>query len=576
MKTDPTSPAPVEALTIEEAAAELERLAAEIAHHDRRYHQEDAPEISDAAYDQLRRRNDAIEARFPELVREDSPSRRVGAAPGQGFRKVRHSRPMLSLDNAFSDADVIAFFTSVRQFLRKDEPFRSQPDAPIAVVAEPKIDGLSATLRYEGGRFVLGATRGDGEVGEDVTANLRTLGDVPQQLAGPAPAALEIRGEVYMTRADFFALNQRRMAAEEPIFANPRNGAAGSLRQLDPTITAGRPLRFFAYAWGETSEEIADTHSGALERMRGWGFQVNPETRRCASIEEALELHRSLAGRRADLGYDIDGVVYKVDSLAFQARLGFVTRAPRWAIAHKFPAEQAQTRLNAITIQVGRTGALTPVAELEPVTVGGVVVSRATLHNEDEIQRKDVRVGDQVVLQRAGDVIPQIVSVVLERRPPEAEPFRFPDLCPACGSHAVREPGEVVRRCTGGLICPAQAVERLRHFVSRNAFDIDGLGEKHIAAFRADGLIHGPADIFRLAEDPAPLVGREGWKETSIANLQRAVRAPPGAARPLHLCARHPPGGRGDGPPACPQLRDAGRLPQRHGRRRRRGGRGVP
>ncbi|BBK44240.1 DNA ligase [Allostella vacuolata] len=525
MKTDPTSPAPIEALTIEEAAAELERLAAEIAHHDRRYHQEDAPEISDAAYDQLRRRNDAIEARFPELVREDSPSRRVGAAPGQGFRKVRHSRPMLSLDNAFSDADVIAFFTSVRQFLRKDEPFRSQPDAPIAVVAEPKIDGLSATLRYEGGRFVLGATRGDGEVGEDVTANLRTLRDVPQQLADPAPAVLEIRGEVYMTRADFFALNQRRMAAEEPIFANPRNGAAGSLRQLDPTITAERPLRFFAYAWGETSEEIADTHSGALERMRGWGFQVNPETRRCASIEEALELHRSLAGRRADLGYDIDGVVYKVDSLAFQARLGFVTRAPRWAIAHKFPAEQAQTRLNAITIQVGRTGALTPVAELEPVTVGGVVVSRATLHNEDEIQRKDVRVGDQVVLQRAGDVIPQIVSVVLDRRPPDAEPFRFPDICPACGSHAVREPGEVVRRCTGGLICPAQAVERLRHFVSRNAFDIDGLGEKHIAAFRADGLIHGPADIFRLAEDPAPLVGREGWKETSIANLQRAVRA---------------------------------------------------
>ncbi|BBK33636.1 DNA ligase (NAD+) [Stella humosa] len=516
---------PIEALTIEEAAAELERLAAEIAHHDRRYHQEDAPEISDADYDRLRRRNADIEARFPELVREDSPSRRVGAAPGQGFRKVRHARPMLSLDNAFSDEDVVAFFTSVRQFLRKDEPFRSHPDAPIAVVAEPKIDGLSATLRYEGGRFVLGATRGDGEVGEDVTANLRTLDDVPQRLSGPAPDVLEIRGEVYMTRADFLALNQRRQAAEEPLFANPRNGAAGSLRQHDPAITASRPLRFFAYSWGETSGEIADSHSGALARMREWGFQVNPETRACATIEEALALHRDLGHRRADLGYDIDGVVYKVDSLAFQARLGFVTRAPRWAIAHKFPAEQAETRLNGILIQVGRTGALTPVAELEPVTVGGVVVSRATLHNEDEIARKDVRVGDRVILQRAGDVIPQIVQVVLSARPPDSEPYAFPDTCPACGSHAVREPGEVVRRCTGGLICPAQAVERLRHFVSRNAFDIDGLGEKHIAAFWADKLIQGPADLFRLAEDPAPLVEREGWKDASIANLQRAVRA---------------------------------------------------
>ncbi|WP_374441541.1 NAD-dependent DNA ligase LigA [Stella sp.] len=512
-------------LTIEEAAAELERLAAEIAHHDRRYHQEDAPEISDAAYDALRQRNEAIEARFPELVREDSPSRRVGAAPGQGFRKVAHARPMLSLGNAFTDEDVVAFFTSVRQFLRKDEPFKSDPDAPIAVVAEPKIDGLSATLRYEGGRFVLGATRGDGEVGEDVTANLRTLGDVPQQLAGDAPAVVEIRGEVYMSRADFFALNARREAAGEPLFANPRNGAAGSLRQLDPAVTADRPLRFFAYAWGETSERIADSHWHALDRMRAWGFQVNPETRLCASIEEALERHRDLGRRRADLGYDIDGVVYKVDRLAFQERLGFVTRAPRWAIAHKFPAEQAETTLRAIAIQVGRTGALTPVAELEPVTVGGVVVSRATLHNEDEIQRKDVRVGDRVVLQRAGDVIPQIVSVVLDRRPPGTEPFRFPEICPACGSHAVREPGEVVRRCTGGLICPAQAVERLRHFVSRDAFDVEGLGEKHIAAFWEDGIVRSPADLFRLAEDPAPLVGREGWKETSIANLQRAIRA---------------------------------------------------
>lgn len=522
---DATRRRAVENLTIEEAAAELERLAGEIAYHDQRYHQEDAPEISDADYDALQRRNKAIEARFPDLVREDSPSRRVGAAPGQGFGKVRHARPMLSLENAFSDEDVIAFFTSIRQFLRKDEPFKSDPDAPIAVVAEPKIDGLSATLRYEDGRFVLGATRGDGEVGEDVTANLRTLKDVPHHLTGDAPAVLEVRGEVYMTRDDFLALNAARQAAGEPVFANPRNSAAGSLRQLDPAVTASRPLRFFAYAWGETSQRIADSHWGVLERMRAWGFQVNPETRRCAAIEEALERHRDLGHRRADLGYDIDGVVYKVDSLAFQERLGFVTRAPRWAIAHKFPAEQAETTLRGITIQVGRTGALTPVAELEPVTVGGVVVSRATLHNEDEIQRKDVRIGDRVVLQRAGDVIPQIVSVVMDRRPPGAKPFAFPTVCPACGSHAVREPGEVVRRCTGGLICPAQAVERLRHFVSRDAFDIEGLGEKHIAAFWADGIVRSPADIFRLAEDPAPLSGREGWKETSIANLQRAIRA---------------------------------------------------
>ncbi|MGE0714371.1 MAG: NAD-dependent DNA ligase LigA [Alphaproteobacteria bacterium] len=513
---------PVEALDIEEAAAELETLAREIAEHDRRYHQEDAPTISDADYDRLRRRNDAIEARFPELVRDDSPNRRVGATAGQGFRKVPHARPMLSLDNAFSDDDVIAFFNSVRQFLRE---LRSDPTAGIPVVAEPKIDGVSASLRYEKGRFVLGATRGDGVVGEDVTANLRTMADVPQTLHGEAPDIVEIRGEVYMRRADFFALNQRRQEAGEPLFANPRNSAAGSLRQLDPAVTAGRPLRFFAYAWGETSAEIADSHWHALARFRQWGFKVNPEAKLCATVEEALSVHRDLAARRADLGYDVDGVVYKVDSLALQQRLGFATRAPRWAIAHKFPAEQAQTRLLGITIQVGRTGALTPVAELEPITVGGVVVSRATLHNEDEIARKDVRVGDTVVVQRAGDVIPQIVAVVPERRPPDAEPFAFPQVCPVCGSHAVREPGEVVRRCTGGLICPAQAVERLRHFVSRDAFDIDGLGEKHIAAFWADGIVKSPADLFRLAEDTRPLHEREGWKETSIANLQRAIRA---------------------------------------------------
>ncbi|MGE0725840.1 MAG: NAD-dependent DNA ligase LigA, partial [Alphaproteobacteria bacterium] len=433
--------ASVEALTRAEAAEELERLAGEIARHDRLYHQQDAPEISDADYDGMRQRNAAIEARFPDLVRPDSPSRRVGAAPGQGFRKVRHSRPMLSLDNAFSDEDVLAFFRSVRQFLRKDEPFRSDPDAPLAVVAEPKIDGLSASLRYEKGRFVLGATRGDGVEGEDVTANLATLRDLPKTLKGKAPDLIEVRGEVYMTRADFLALNERRRAAEEPEFANPRNSAAGSTRQLDPSITASRPLRFFAYAWGETSAPIAETHWQAIERLKAWGFQVNPLARRCASIEEALAVYRDIAERRADLGYDIDGVVYKVDRLDFQERLGFVTRAPRWAIAHKFPAEQAQTRLNAITIQVGRTGALTPVAELEPITVGGVVVARATLHNEDEIRRKDVRVGDTVVIQRAGDVIPQIVSVVLDRRPKDSAPFIFPDHCPACGSLAVRPEG---------------------------------------------------------------------------------------------------------------------------------------
>ncbi|MCC7275194.1 MAG: NAD-dependent DNA ligase LigA [Alphaproteobacteria bacterium] len=516
---------PPEALTEAEAEAELAALAAEIAEHDRRYHQEDAPTISDAAYDALRRRNEAIEARFPALVRADSPSRRVGATPGQGFRKVAHSRPMLSLDNAFTDEDVLAFFTSVRQFLRKDVEFRADPAASIAVVAEPKIDGVSASLRYEKGRFVLGATRGDGIEGEDVTANLRTLAEVPKLLSGPAPDVIEVRGEVYMRGRDFLALNARRQEAGEPLFANPRNSAAGSLRQLDPAVTAGRPLRFFAYAWGEASEEIADSHWHALQRFAGWGFRVNPETRLCATIEEALAFHRDLAGRRADLGYDIDGVVYKVDSLALQRRLGFVTRAPRWALAHKFPAERAQTRLLRIVVQVGRTGALTPVAELEPITVGGVVVSRATLHNEDEIARKDVREGDTVVIQRAGDVIPQIVAVVPERRPPDSKPFAFPNECPICHSHAVREPGEVVRRCTGGLVCPAQAVERLRHFVSRDAFDIEGLGEKHIAAFWEDGIVRNPADLFRLAEDPTPLVDREGWKETSIANLQRAIRA---------------------------------------------------
>ncbi len=509
----------VERLTEEEAAAELARLAAAIAYHDRRYYAEDAPEISDAEYDELRRRNQAIEARFPELIRADSPSRRVGAAPSAGFAKVRHSVPMLSLDNAFAEADVREFCDRVARFLRR--PGDSGDEAP-AMMAEPKIDGLSAALRYEKGRLVLGATRGDGITGEDVTANLRTIKSIPERLAGTGwPEIFEIRGEVYMERAGFFAVNAEREAAGEPLFANPRNVAAGSLRQLDPAVTARRPLKFFAYAWGETSAPFARTHEEALARFRDWGFPVNDRSRLCRGIDEILAFYHDIAEHRAELPYDIDGVVYKVNDLELQRRLGMVSRAPRWAIAHKFPAQQAQTILRDILIQVGRQGSLTPVAVLEPITVGGVVVQRATLHNEDEIARKDVRVGDTVIVQRAGDVIPQIVGVVLERRPNGAEPYRFPDHCPECGSLAVREEGMVVRRCTGGLICPAQAVERLRHFVARDCFDIEGLGAKHIAEFWRDGLIRRPADIFRLKAEA--IAGREGWGETSARKLIAAI-----------------------------------------------------
>ncbi len=509
----------VEDLTEDEAAAELKSLAAEIAHHDRAYHQLDAPEISDADYDALRRRNAAIEARFPHLIRPDSPSARIGGAPEGGFAKLRHRAPMLSLDNAFGPEEFAEFCTRARRFLGL------APNARLTLVAEPKIDGLSINLTYEHGRLTTGATRGDGTEGEDVTANLRTMAAVPKRLKGHAPALIEIRGEVFMTKADFLALNEAQAAAGQRVFANPRNAAAGSLRQLDATITAGRALSLFAYAMGEASEPPAATHWEYLHRLRDWGFTVNPLSRRLTSEDEAAGFQAEMAAARAGLGYDIDGVVYKIDDLALQRRLGFVGRAPRWATAWKFPAEQATTVLTDIRIQVGRTGALTPVAELQPVNVGGVLVQRATLHNEDEIARKDIRIGDTVVIQRAGDVIPQVLAVVPERRPKHAKPFKFPEICPACGSHAVRPPGEAVRRCTGGLICPAQRVERLIHFVSRPAFDIDGLGEKTIQEFYAEGWLTSPADLFRLPAREAEIAKREGWGTLSARNLARAIEA---------------------------------------------------
>ena len=513
---------PVDALTEEKARDELAWLAEEIGRHDRLYYAEAAPEISDAEYDALRLRNMAIEARFPELIRADSPSRRVGAAPATGFAKVTHSRPMLSLENAFEDTDVREFFAGIRNFFRRTATEALVAEDVIEIMAEPKIDGLSIGLTYRRGRLEQGATRGDGVTGENVTANLRTLATIPEALAGREwPELIEIRGEVYMERTGFFALNEERAAAGEPVFANPRNAAAGSLRQLDSTITARRPLKFFAYAWGEAAASFARTHDEALARFRDWGFTVNPRSRLCHGVDQALAFYNEIAAERGQLPYDIDGVVYKVNDLALQERLGMVSRAPRWAVAQKFPAQQAQTVLRDISIQVGRQGSLTPVAMLEPITVGGVVVQRATLHNEDEIARKDVRIGDTVVVQRAGDVIPQIVSVVLDRRPKHAQPYEFPDHCPICGSLAVREPGQVARRCTGGLICAAQAVERLRHFVSRDCFDIEGLGEKHITAFWQDGLIRQPGDIFRL--DPAVIAKREGWGELSARNLMAAI-----------------------------------------------------
>ena len=522
MKAADSAARPVEGLTEAEAGAELARLAAEILHHDQLYHAKDAPEISDAAYDELRRRNAAIEERFPGLVRADSPSRRVGAAPAAGFAKVTHLVPMLSLENAFAEEDLRDFFAGIRNFFRRPEDLALVAEDGIEVMAEPKIDGLSASLRYEQGRLVLGATRGDGVTGEDVTTNLRTLSTIPAKLAGTDwPEILEIRGEVYMERAGFFAVNAEREAAGEPVFANPRNVAAGSLRQLDSTITARRPLKFFAYAWGEASAAFARTHAEALARFGEWGFSVNQHSRLCRGVAEVLAYYREIAEHRSELPYDIDGVVYKINDLALQNRLGMRSRAPRWAVAHKFAAEQAQTVMRGIMITVGRQGALTPTAMLDPITVGGVVVQRATLHNADEIARKDVRIGDTVIVQRAGDVIPQIVAVVLDRRPPNTEPYKFPEKCPVCGSIAVREEGMAVWRCSGGLICAAQAVERLKHFVGRDCFDIEGLGARHIAEFWEDGLIRRPGDIFRLK--PEAIAPREGWGEVSARKLVAAI-----------------------------------------------------
>ena len=501
----------------EAAAGEMARLAEEIAAHDRRYHGEDAPVVSDADYDALLRRYLELEARFPDRAPPDGPGARVGSRPAQGFEKVIHARPMLSLRNAFDEEDVAEFVRGVRRFLNLE------PETPLAMTAEAKIDGLSIALRYEGGRLVQAATRGDGREGENVTRNIETVESVPGKLSGPAPEVLEVRGEIYMAHGEFRRLNEEREREGLPVYANPRNSAAGSVRQIDPAVTAGRRLRFFAYGWGEVSERPAETHTAWLERLRGWGFEVEPNGGRAEDAAGLIDGHRVIGERRASLDYDIDGVVYKVDDIAWQERLGFAGRAPRWAVAHKFPAERAETVLEDILVQVGRTGALTPVAVLRPVTVGGVVVSRATLHNEDEIERKDIRVGDTVVIQRAGDVIPQVLEVRLDKRPEGAEPFRLPETCPVCGSEARRDGGDVVRRCTGGLVCRAQAVERLKHFVSRGGFDIEGLGRKHIEAFHADGLIATPADIFRLRERRVELLDREGWAEQSVDNLLEAI-----------------------------------------------------
>jgi len=533
----------VDALTIEDAAAELERLAREIARNDELYHGEDRPAISDAEYDALKRRNDAIEARFPELIREDSPSRRVGAAPSVTFAPVVHARPMLSLDNTFSQDDVQDFVASVYRFLGR------LPDQSIAFTAEPKIDGLSMSIRYENRRMVSAATRGDGTTGENVTANIRTIKEIPQTLPASAPAVVEVRGEVYMAKSDFLALNKQMEAEGKQTYVNPRNTAAGSLRQLDANVTASRKLKFFAYAWGEISDMPSDTQFGMVEVFKSWGFPVNPLMKRLNSVAEILAHYHEIGLKRPDLDYDIDGVVYKVDSLELQARLGFRSRSPRWATAHKFPAEQAFTTVENIDIQVGRTGALTPVARLTPITVGGVVVTNATLHNADYIEGignsgerirevgHDIRIGDTVIVQRAGDVIPQVLDVVMEKRPTDAVRYDFPQKCPVCGSHAVREKNEKtgkldsVTRCTGGFICRAQATEHLKHFVSRNAFDIEGLGSKQVDFFfESDDpalQIRTAPDIFTLEKRQAnsltKLENIEGFGRVSVGKLYAAI-----------------------------------------------------
>ncbi|MGR9436235.1 NAD-dependent DNA ligase LigA [Rhizobium leguminosarum] len=533
----------VDTLTIEEAAAELERLAKEIAHHDALYHGKDRPEISDADYDALKRRNDALEARFPELIREDSPSRHVGAAPSVTFSPVIHARPMLSLDNTFSQEDVQDFVAGVYRFLGR------LPDQSIAFTAEPKIDGLSMSIRYENGRLVTAATRGDGTTGENVTANIRTIAEIPNELPKGVPAVVEIRGEVYMAKSDFLALNRQMEAEGKQTYVNPRNTAAGSLRQLDAKVTASRKLKFFAYAWGEMSEMPADTQFSMVQTFKDWGFPVNPLMKRLNSVADILAHYDEIGLERPDLDYDIDGVVYKVDSLELQARLGFRSRSPRWATAHKFPAEQAFTEVEKVEIQVGRTGALTPVARLKPITVGGVVVTNATLHNEDYIkgignsgerirpEEHDIREGDTVIVQRAGDVIPQILDVVMEKRAADARPYEFPKTCPVCGSHAVREVNEKtgkmdsVRRCTGGFICRAQATEHLKHFVSRNAFDIEGLGSKQIDFFfeneDASLQIRTAPDIFTLEkrqqQSLTKLENFDGFGKVSVGKLYAAI-----------------------------------------------------
>ena len=532
LKTDPAK------LTEAQAKAELKRLATEIAAHDKRYYQQDAPSVTDAEYDALRQRNSAIESRFPKLIRPDSPSKRIGAAPTGKFKKVRHAVPMLSLDNAFAEQDVIDFVARIRRFLKLSE------DEKLAFSAEPKIDGLSMSLRYEGGELVTAATRGDGAEGEDVTANIRTLEDVPKKLKGRSmPAVCEVRGEIYMTKHAFLALNERQKAAGDTIFANPRNSAAGSLRQKDPKITASRPLGFFAYAWGEMSTMPADTQSGMIKWFESCGFKTNPLTKLCRSTEELITFHRKIEEGRAELDYDIDGVVYKVDRIGWQERLGFVSRTPRWGIAHKFPAERAMTVLKDIELQVGRTGALTPVGKLDPVGVGGVIVQNVTLHNEDYIKGigsdgeslrdgRDIRIGDTVVIQRAGDVIPQVVDVVIDKRPKSAKPYHFPKKCP-CYLHTelVREEtatGEegARTRCTGEFACPYQKVQHLMLFVSRRAFDIEGLGEKQIELFFEKEWVKEPADIFTLEKKHnRDLLELEGFGETSVRNLFNAIEA---------------------------------------------------
>ena len=521
-------PKPIESLTKAEAKAELEQLAAEIARNDDLYHGKDAPEISDAAYDALKQRNLAIEARFPELVRDDSPSKKVGAAPLPTFAQITHARPMLSLDNVFSDEEVQGFVGSVYRFLGQ------MPDGSIAFTAEPKIDGLSISLRYENGKLVNAATRGDGTTGENVTANVRTISDIPNELPKDAPEIVEIRGEIYMAKPDFLALNARMEEEGKPTYVNPRNTAAGSLRQLDPRVTEKRKLKFIAYAWGEMSDMPADTQSGMIETFERWGFPINPLTKRLTSVEDLLAHYNAIGLERGELEYDIDGVVYKVDRLDLQARLGFRSRSPRWATAHKFPAEQAFTTIENIDIQVGRTGALTPVARLTPVTVGGVVVTNATLHNADYIvglgnngepirdEGHDFRIGDTVIVQRAGDVIPQVLDVVLEKRPEDAEPYAFPDKCPVCGSHAVREKNEKtgkldsVTRCTGGFVCEAQAIEHLKHFVSRNAYDIEGFGSKQVDFFFRT---EDPSMQIRTAPDIFTLQRRQEKSMTKLENI---------------------------------------------------------